>query len=79
FSPSFHRVVLPSSSLSCRRRAIEVGRAGSLKPTPPRVPARGRGHIRFLGSAVANACCSSAFSTSTSWFSSDASSTLVLF
>jgi hypothetical protein len=72
FSPSFQRAVLPSSSLSRRRRAIEVGRAGSSKPTPPRVPARGRGLIRFLRSVVATACYSSAFSMPTSWFSSDA-------
>jgi hypothetical protein len=51
---SFQIAVLPSSSPSRCQRAIGVGRAGYLKPTSPRVPPRGRGHIRFLGSATSD-------------------------
>ena len=53
---SYFRATPPQSSPSCRQRAIGVGRAGSPKPTSSRVPAWGRGRIRFLGSAVATAC-----------------------
>jgi hypothetical protein len=47
--------------LRCRRLPHPVADVPSmpgeqaLKPTSPRVPARGRGRIRFLGSAVATA------------------------
>ena len=48
----YSRAAPPQSSPSRRRHAIAVGRAGSPKPASPRVPARDRGRIRFLGSAV---------------------------
>ena len=54
-SSSYFRATQPQSSPSRRRHTIGVGRAGSPKPTSPRVPARGRGRIRFSGSAVATA------------------------
>ena len=53
-----------------RRRAITVGRAGSTKPASPCVPARGRGRIRFLGSAIATARCPSTSSRRSRWSAS---------
>ena len=50
-----HRPALPPSSPSHRRRVPSVSGEQAPKPTSPRVPARGRGRIRFLGSAVATA------------------------
>ena len=69
-SSSYFRATPPQSSPSRRRRAIGVGRAGSPKPTSPRVPAWGRGRIRFLGSAVVIARRPSTSSRRSRWSAS---------
>ena len=69
-SSPYSRAALPQFSPSRRRRAIGVGRAGSPKPTSPCVPARGRGRIRFLGSAVATARRPSTSSRRSRWSAS---------
>ena len=69
-SSSYFRATPPQSSPSHHRRAIGVGRAGSPKPTSSRVPARGRGRIRFLGSAVPTARRPSTSSSQSRWSAS---------
>jgi hypothetical protein len=69
-SSPYSRAAPPQSSPSRRRRAIGIGRAGSSKPTSPRVPTRGRGRIRFLGSAVVIARRPSTSSRRSRWSAS---------